>query len=129
LDHRKHGQTRPVAPQRGAWHRPTIAIATNYLNATRFGPAMAVVEEESRMIDFREQLVELLRPNDDGFDDPPREGLVKVFRPMGCWVYRIEVGQEEEFRRWVADRFRLDELGTMEVTGEFPMLRVVSPLD
>ena len=38
-------------------------------------------------------------------------------------------GQEEEFRRWVADRFRLDELGAMEVTGEFPMLRVVSPLD
>jgi hypothetical protein len=90
---------------------------------------MAVVDEESQMIDFREQLVELLRPDDDGFDDPPREGLVKVFRPTGCWVYRIEVGQEEEFRRWVADRFRLDELGAMEVTGEFPMLCVVSPLD
>jgi hypothetical protein len=104
-------------------------IATNFLNAARLKPAMAVVDEESRMIDFREQLVELLRPGDEGFDNPPREGLVKVFRPVGCWVYRIELGQEEDFRRWVADRFRLDELGAMEVRGEFPMLRVVSPLD
>jgi hypothetical protein len=102
---------------------------TNYLNAIGLGLAMAAVDEGSRMIDFRNQLVELLRPADEGFDDPPREGLVKVFRPTGCWVYRIELGQEEEFRRWVADRFRLDELGAMEVTGEFPMLRVVSPLD
>jgi hypothetical protein len=92
-------------------------------------PAVATVEGETRMIDFREQLVELLRPDDEGFDDPPREGLVKVFRPAGCWVYRVDLGQEDEFRRWVADRFRLDELGAMEVTGEFPMLRVVSPLD
>ena len=106
-----------------------IVIATNCLNASGLGPTMAVVGEESRMIDFREQLVELLRPDDDGFDDPPRKGLVKVFRPTGCWVYRVDLGQEEEFRRWVADRFRLDELGAMEVTGEFPMLRVVSPLD
>jgi hypothetical protein len=90
---------------------------------------MATAHEETRMIDFREQLVELFRPDDQGFDDPPRGGLVKVFRPAGCWVYRIELGQEEEFRRWVADRFRLDELGAMEVRGEFPMLRVVSPLD
>ena len=92
-------------------------------------PAVATVEGETRMIDFREQLVELLRPDDEGFGDPPREGLVKVFRPAGCWVYRVDLDQEEEFRRWVADRFRLDELGAMEVTGEFPMLRVVSPLD
>ena len=81
------------------------------------------------MIDFRQQLVELLRPDDKGFDDPPRQGLVKVFRPVGCWVYRVELGQEEKFRRWVADRFRLDELGEMEVRGEFPMLRVVSSFD
>jgi hypothetical protein len=102
---------------------------TNYLNAIGLGLAMAAVDEGSRMIDFRKQLVELLRPADEGFDDPPREGLVKVFRPAGCWVYRVDLGQEDEFRRWVADRFRLDELGAMEVTGEFPMLRVVSPLD
>ena len=81
------------------------------------------------MIDFRQQLVELLRPDDKGFDDPPQQGLVKVFRPVGCWVYRVELGQEEKFRRWVADRFRLDELGEMEVRGEFPMLRVVSSFD
>ena len=90
---------------------------------------MATVDEETQMIDFRQQLVELLRPDDEGFDDPPRQGLVKVFRPVGCWVYRVELGQEEKFRRWVADRFRLDELGEMEVRGEFPMLRVVSSFD
>jgi hypothetical protein len=33
---------------------------------------MATAHEETRMIDFREQLVELLRPDDQGFDDPPR---------------------------------------------------------
>jgi hypothetical protein len=90
---------------------------------------MATADEEIQMIDFRQQLVELLRPDDEGFDDPPRPGLVKVFRLVGCWVYRVDPGQEEKFRRWVADRFRLDELGKMEVRGEFPMLRVVSSLD
>jgi hypothetical protein len=86
---------------------------------------MATADEEIHRIDFRQQLVELLRPDDEGFDDPPGPGLVKVFGPVGCWVYRVDAGKEEKFRRWIADRFRLDELGEMEVAGEFPMLRVM----
>jgi hypothetical protein len=127
-----HGGARGCAPG-GAGEVPQLAQGSDRRQredaVALLAPAVATVEGETRMIDFREQLVELLRPDDEGFDDPPREGLVKVFRPAGCWVYRVDLGQEDEFRRWVADRFRLDELGAMEVTGEFPMLRVVSPLD
>ena len=89
---------------------------------------MAAVDKEAGMIDFQERLVELLRSDDEGYDDPPPQGQAKVFRPAGCWVYWVDLG-EEEFRRWLVDSFLLTELCKTEVRGEFPMLRVVSLLD
>jgi hypothetical protein len=90
---------------------------------------MAAVDKEAGMIDFQERLVELLRSDDEGYDDLPLQGQAKVFRPAGCWVYRVDLGEEEEFHRWLVDSFLLAELCKTEVRGEFPMLRVVSSLD
>jgi hypothetical protein len=90
---------------------------------------MAAVDEESRMIDFRSQFIERLNPDQDGFDTPPRSGQAKVFRPAGCWVYQVSSDQEKEFRQWVTDHLGLPELGRVTIHGDFPMLRVFSPLD
>jgi hypothetical protein len=90
---------------------------------------MAAADGETSMIDFREQFVERLNPNEDAFDAPPRSGQAKVFRPAGCWVYRVSADQEREFREWVTDHLGLPELGRVKIQGDFPMLRVVSPLD
>jgi hypothetical protein len=88
---------------------------------------MAAVDEETAMIDFRDKFVETLRAGDDGFEDRPKPGQAKVFRPKGCFVYRVDPGQEEEFRRWVAHNFQRAEMGEIEVRGKFPMLRIISP--
>ena len=90
---------------------------------------MAAVDKEAGMIDFHKRLVELLRSVDKRFDDLPPQGQAKVFRPAGCWVYWVDLGEEREFRRWLVDSFLLTELCKTEVRGEFPMLRVVSLLD
>ncbi len=66
---------------------------------------MAAVDKEAGMIDFQERLVELLRSDDEGYDDLPPQGQAKVFRPAGCWVYRVDLGEEEEFHRWLVDSF------------------------
>jgi hypothetical protein len=90
---------------------------------------VAAVDEESQVTDFRMQFVERLNPDQDGFDNPPRSGQAKVFRPAGCWVYRVSPDQEKEFRQWVIDHLGLPELGRVTILGDFPMLRVFSPLD
>ena len=90
---------------------------------------MAAVDEESQVTDFRNQFIERLNPDQDGFDTPPRSGQAKVFRPAGCWVYQVNADQEREFRQWVIDHLGLPELGRVKVHGDFPMLQVVSPLD
>ena len=81
------------------------------------------------MTDFRNQFIERLGPDQEGFDTPPRSGQAKVFRPAGCWVYRVSPEQEKEFHQWVTDHLGLPELGRVKVQGDFPMLRVFSPLD
>jgi hypothetical protein len=78
------------------------------------------------MTDFRDQFIERLNPNQDGFDASPRSGQAKVFRPVGCWVYQVSPDQEREFRQWVTDHLGLPELGRVKVYGDFPMLRVCS---
>jgi hypothetical protein len=90
---------------------------------------VAAVDEESQVTDFRMQFVERLNPDQAGFDNPPVSGQVKVFRPAGCWVYRVSPDQEKEFRQWVIDHLGLPELGRVTIQGDFPMLRVFSPLD
>ena len=91
--------------------------------------AMEPVDEETPMIDFREQFIERLNPNQDGFNAMPPSGQAKVYRAAGCWVYQVNADQEREFRQWVTDHLGLPELGRVKVHGDFPMLQVVSPLD
>ena len=81
------------------------------------------------MINFHSQFVERLSPSREGYKDPPRPGHAKVFRPAGCWIYRVSADQEREFRQWVTDHLGLPELGRVTIQGDFPMLRVFSPLD
>ena len=61
---------------------------------------VAAVDEESQVTDFRKQFVERLNPDRDRFHTLPRSGQAKVFRPAGCWVYRVSPDQEKEFRQW-----------------------------
>ena len=91
--------------------------------------AVEPVDKETPMIDFREQFIERLNPDQDGFDTMPLSGRAKVYRPAGCWVYQVNADQEREFRQWVIDHLGLPELGRVKVHGDFPMLQVVSPLD
>jgi hypothetical protein len=91
--------------------------------------AMEPADKETPMIDFREQFIERLNPNQDGFDAMPPSGQAKVYRAAGCWVYQVNADQEREFRQWVIDHLGLPELGRVKVHGDFPMLQVVSPLD
>jgi len=44
---------------------------------------MAAVGKEAGMIDFQERLMELLRSDDEGYDDLPPQGQAKVFRSAG----------------------------------------------
>ena len=90
---------------------------------------VAAVDEESQVTDFRKQFVERVNPDQDGFHTLPPSGQVKVFRPAGCWVYQVSPDQEKEFRQWVIDHLGLPELGRVTIQGDFPMLRVFSPLD
>ena len=83
---------------------------------------------KASIIDFHKRLVELLRSSTKDLMICHRRGRRKSSRPAGCWVYWVDLG-EEEFRRWLVDSFLLTELCKTEVRGEFPMLRVVSLLD
>ena len=58
--------------------------------------AMEPADEETPMIDFREQFIERLNPNQDGFDAMPPSGQAKVYRAAGCWVYQVNADQERE---------------------------------
>jgi hypothetical protein len=61
--------------------------------------AMEPADKETPMIDFREQFIERLNPNQDGFDAMPPSGQAKVYRAAGCWVYQVNANQEREFRQ------------------------------
>jgi homogentisate 1,2-dioxygenase len=99
------------------------------VRTVRSSEAMEPADEEAPMIDFREQFIERLKPNQDGFDTMAPSGQAKVYRSAGCWVYKVNTDQEKEFRQWVTDHLGLPELGRVKVLGDFPMLQVVSPLD